>query len=126
MNEPKESDVSLDKDLIRKSFELVRPHAVQVAAEFYHTLFDKYPQAQGLFEKSDMEQQYKNLATALATVVDHLDEPEFLMKDLQKRMGMSILFITHNMGVVAGSAELLNTYQHAVIFGDPNPSSILQ
>ena len=78
--------MSLDKKMIRDSFELAKPIANDVVDYFYKTMFEDYPEAKPLFKNADMEKQKQALLGALVFVVDNLDSPDKL-KDYLQKMG---------------------------------------
>ena len=56
----------LKPEVIKESFELVRPIAFEFANEFYKCLFDKYPESKSIFEKvANMEGQKRAFAKSL-------------------------------------------------------------
>ncbi|MFW5920415.1 MAG: globin family protein [Polyangiales bacterium] len=72
-----------DLDLIRTSFELVRPKGNELMDVFYATLFERYPQVEPLFADTDMDAQKGKLLRALALVVASIDRPGTLTETLQ-------------------------------------------
>lgn len=75
--------MALDVELLEQSFELVKPRADEFVASFYNNLFTDYPDAQPLFEHTDMAAQQQMLKGALVMVVGNLRRPEVLSKSLQ-------------------------------------------
>ena len=74
----------LNIDMIRSSFELVKPMAVEVSEYFYQTLFRSFPEVKPLFEKTNLINQKNALIQSLVFIVDHLDQPEKLNAYLKK------------------------------------------
>jgi hemoglobin-like flavoprotein len=74
----------LNPEIIKESFELVRPIAFEFANEFYKVLFEKYPETKAFFENvANMEGQKRALAKALETAVDNLENPDELTSYLK-------------------------------------------
>ena len=77
------------KDLIVGSFELVKPDAADVAAEFYDRLFTLDPSLRPMFH-GDMKAQQVKLMDILATAVaslERLDQLVLVLWQLGKRHG---------------------------------------
>lgn len=75
----------MDTDIhtLRYSFRRLMPRADGLAARFYDTLFARYPEVVPLFEGVKIEDQRQKLIRALALVVRHLEQPDFLRAYLQ-------------------------------------------
>jgi NAD(P)H-flavin reductase/hemoglobin-like flavoprotein len=69
--------------LIRSSFEVVAPHADDVARHFYATLFGLAPETRDLFPVN-MEVQRSRLLRALVHVVQMVDRPDELVPYLEQ------------------------------------------
>jgi len=67
--------VSLNVELLEKSFGQVKPQADEFAASFYDNLFTDYPAAKPLFESTDLKEQQKKLLASLVLVVENLRNP---------------------------------------------------
>ena len=74
--------------LIRESFAAIKPHALEVIDHFYSELFERYPQAKGLFKTVDMPKQQLALVNSLAHIVEFLDDGEHLT-DYVRKLGKS-------------------------------------
>lgn len=68
---------------LRYSFRRLEPRADALAETFYDTLFKRYPEVVPLFEGVRIDEQRKKLLRALALVVRHLEQPDFLRAYLQ-------------------------------------------
>lgn len=79
--------MALNKEIIRNSFEAIKPIATEFVDHFYTTLFKKYPQAKKLFSKVNMENQKRALLNSLVHCVEYLDEEDHLV-DYLKKMGI--------------------------------------
>ena len=75
----------MDTDIqtLRYSFRRLQPRADALAECFYETLFKRYPEVMPLFEGVRIDEQRKKLLRALALVVRHLEQPDFLRAYLQ-------------------------------------------
>ena len=69
--------------LIRSSFAQVAPIADQAAVIFYDRLFELDPSIGGLFAKTDMPSQRRNLMQTLAVVVKSIDNLETIVPAVQ-------------------------------------------
>jgi hemoglobin-like flavoprotein len=74
--------VSLDAELLRKSFELIVDRDPAVTHRFYQHLFADFPQAKPLFRATRIEDQEKMLGEAIAAVLDHLEDAPWLTSHL--------------------------------------------
>ena len=74
--------MALDAELLRSSFELVTTREPNVVRLFYDELFQRYPQARGLFTRKPSEVQERMLAEALTAVLDHLEDGGWLQANL--------------------------------------------
>lgn len=68
----------MDIELLRSSFERVRPIADDAARMFYDNLLGTYPQVRPLFAETDFDAQRRNLMQTLATIVAVVDQPDEL------------------------------------------------
>ncbi len=78
--------MALDTQLIRDSFALVKPVAMEVMTHFYGELFKNFPGVVPLFQHVDLSIQKKALASGLTYIVDNVDNSEKLVPYL-KQMG---------------------------------------
>jgi methyl-accepting chemotaxis protein len=75
--------MNTDIHTLRRSFRRLSPQGDALAQRFYDTLFTRYPEVRPLFEGMQIEDQKRKLVRALALVVRHLEEPDFLRAYLQ-------------------------------------------
>ena len=68
---------------LRESFRRLIPKQDLLAERFYATLFSRHPRTVALFEGVCFEDQKRKLVRALALVVRHLEQPDFLRAYLQ-------------------------------------------
>ncbi|HTI15073.1 MAG TPA: globin family protein [Dictyobacter sp.] len=69
--------------MLRASFDLVESDKDEFAATFYRRLFEKYPETQQFFAKTDMQQQARALASTLTVVVAGVEKGDNLVPALQ-------------------------------------------
>lgn len=74
--------MSLDPQLLRRSFELVAEREPQLTLRFYDILFARYPQARPLFGRNAQARQAEMLQSALVSVLDHLEDASWLSETL--------------------------------------------
>ena len=70
--------MSLQVELLEKSFDEIEPHANEFVSSFYDNLFTANPEAKPLFDTTDMEAQKKKLLGSLVLVVENLRKPDVL------------------------------------------------
>jgi hemoglobin-like flavoprotein len=78
----------MNVELLRSTFERVRPIADDAARNFYGHMFKVYPQVKPLFANTDFTEQRKKLMASVAAVVALVDKPDELGPVLEK-MGES-------------------------------------
>ena len=69
-------------DLIRSNFALVVDRAPDLVERFYARLFTEQPQLKALFGRRSEKAQAEMLTQALIAVVDHLEDPAWLVSTL--------------------------------------------
>jgi hemoglobin-like flavoprotein len=74
--------LSLNTDLLRKSFDLVVEREPQLTARFYEILFSRYPQSRPLFGRHSAARQQEMLQRALVAVMEHLEDASWLEQTL--------------------------------------------
>ena len=73
-----EAEEGLQVELLEQSFDEIKPHANDFVSSFYDNLFTANPEAQPLFDTTDMEAQKKKLLSSLVLVVENLRKPDVL------------------------------------------------
>ena len=68
----------MNVNLLRASFDALRPHVNTLVDRFYSLLFERYPQVRPLFGRTDMPKQKQMLIQALALLVANLEKPQVL------------------------------------------------
>lgn len=74
--------MAMNLEILKESFEAIKPVAQEVVDEFYAVLFRDYPQARPLFKPERMPQQKKALIHGLVAIFDKIENPEELNKYL--------------------------------------------
>ena len=74
--------MKLNVQLLRESFEALRPHADSMVARFYSILFTRHPEIGKMFGRTNMEEQRKKFFATLDELIHHLEEPDKTMADL--------------------------------------------
>jgi len=103
--------MSLDIDLIRSSFENVKPIAQDVADHFYETLFADFPEAKALFKKVKLERQKQALLQSLVFIVEHLDQADTLTDYLRKMGARHVTYGTKEEHYPMVGQSLIKTFQ---------------
>ena len=70
--------MSLQVEILEKSFDEIKPQADEFVASFYDNLFTAHPEAKPLFDTTDMQAQKKKLLNSLVLVVENLRKPDAL------------------------------------------------
>ena len=73
-----ETDVALDSQLLRTSFDLVLENQPELTLRFYEILFERYPQVQPLFSRNARANQAQMLQRALLAVMEHIEDTQWL------------------------------------------------
>ncbi|MCI0656985.1 MAG: globin domain-containing protein [Acidobacteria bacterium] len=68
----------MNVNLLRSSFEAIRPKAQALVDRFYSLLFERYPQVKPMFARTDLPKQKQMLIQALALLVANLEKPDVL------------------------------------------------
>ena len=75
--------MSLNVELLEKSFEQIKPQASEFVTSFYGTLLTDNPQLRPMFAHANMAEQKKKLVGALVLVIAHLRQPVVLIDALR-------------------------------------------
>ena len=74
--------MSIDPEMLRRSFALVVERAPDVTGRFYDLLFARHPALRGMFSRNARAKQEEMLARAIGAVLDHLEAPGWLASNL--------------------------------------------
>lgn len=103
--------MSLNVELLTRSFAQVRDRSSEFTTKFYSNLFADHPELQPMFANTQMEEQKKKLFDSLALVIDNLQAPDVLSATLKglgtKHVKYGVLPLHYPM--VGGS--LLKTFE---------------
>ncbi len=97
--------------IIRSSFEHVKPIAQEVIDLFYENLWRDYPASRTLFGRTDMDRQKKLLIKSLVFIVDNLLSTDRLMAYLKDMGARHIHYGTEDEHYDWVGASLLKTLQ---------------
>lgn len=75
--------MSLEVEILENSFEKIKPQSQAFVSSFYGNLFTDYPEAQPLFEGTNMEKQGDKLLQSLVLVIENLRKPDVLSNALK-------------------------------------------
>jgi hemoglobin-like flavoprotein len=105
--------MSSDALLLRDTLELALAREAGFSARFYELLFAREPGLRSLFHRHSPGAQNKMFAQKLTAIVDHLEEPEWLERELAKLAGSHAAYgVTPEMYEPVGAA-LLETLREA-------------
>jgi hemoglobin-like flavoprotein len=108
--------MGLRPEVIRESFNLLKPYADEFISNFYENLFKSYPDAKKLFEDVNMDLQKKQLVGSLAYIVNHLEDSERLVGYLKAMGEKHVDYGVQEEHYSWVGASLLKTFSDA--FGD--------
>ena len=74
--------MNLDAQLLRASFDALRPRGLEMIRDFYGLLFQKHPEVKPMFAKTDMVEQEKKIFETLDLVVRNLEQPDAVLAHL--------------------------------------------
>ena len=94
--------MTLQVQILEKSFDRIRDRAVEFSASFYARLFVHHPELKPLFAKTDLAAQERKLIASLAIVVENLRNPEQLTQALK-----SLGAYHHEIGTLRGHYPLI-------------------
>lgn len=68
--------------ILRETLELVLSRDDRFPLRFYEILFEQHPQTRAMFHRSSEGAQHKMFAKKLTALVDHVDDPAWLEREL--------------------------------------------
>lgn len=74
----------MNVQLLKDTFELAKPIAIDIVSKMYENLFNSHPEAKGLFENVNFDTQKQVLANSIAFIVENVEDGERLTTYLQK------------------------------------------
>lgn len=88
-------ELILDVQLLRESFEIIRPNGLPFVKQFYATLFAKHPPLHQLFTRFDQNHIEKKLVNILVMIVENIESEDMLafsLSDLgRKHVGIGVI-----------------------------------
>lgn len=88
-------ELILDVQLLRESFEIIRPNGLAFVKQFYATLFAKHPPLHQLFTRFDQNHIEKKLVNILVMIVENIESEDMLafsLSDLgRKHVGIGVI-----------------------------------
>ncbi|MCD0482356.1 globin domain-containing protein [Streptacidiphilus sp. ASG 303] len=103
--------MTVNPDLIKRSFSAVQPHGTEVTAWFYDHLFARHPEVRGLFAEH-LGQQQDRLWAALGALVANLEDPAALTRILENLGRRHASYGALPEHYPAVGASLLATLEH--------------
>jgi hemoglobin-like flavoprotein len=102
----------LDTQILKASFEEIKPVATEVVDHFYNDLFKRHPDSKQLFNPSRMEQQKTSLIQALVTIFDNIEKPQDLEKYLKQLGKRHVRYGVQSIHYEWVADSLLKTLQY--------------
>jgi hemoglobin-like flavoprotein len=99
--------------LVRESFALVQPIAIQAAALFYDNLFESDPSLRSLF-RGDMAVQGERLMSMIGAAVGLLERPEALVPVLRNLGGRHVGYGVRDHHYATVGAALIETLEQGL------------
>jgi hemoglobin-like flavoprotein len=99
--------MSLNVPVLRSSFELVVERAPDITRRFYDILFTRYPHTRSLFTRNSSDRQQQMLTQALAAVIEHLEDGQWLSTTLHSMGARHVGYgVTNDMYAWVGESLL--------------------
>lgn len=100
--------MSLNTTLLQSSLELVLENEQNLTLRFYEFLFARYPQVKPLFGRNSQTEQAKMLQEALVSVVDRLEDGEWVSNTLEAMGDTHVDYeVTEEMYPMVGECLIL-------------------
>lgn len=106
--------MSVNVELLKHSFTLVKNRGDEFATQFYATLFAEYPSVKPLFANTHIEAQGKKLFDSLVFVVDNLEKPADLENALRGLGTRHVKYGALPQHYPAVGSTLLATFERAL------------
>lgn len=104
--------MSFNVQLLKDSFEAIKPVAKPVISYFYNHLFTAHPEAKPLFAKTKMDEQQNHLIASLVFIVDNVEKTSELVPYLQKMGARHVKYGTQSEHYSWVGASLIATFRH--------------
>ena len=103
--------MDLKVELLRQSFDRIKPHKDAFASTFYENLFTDNPEAKPLFVNTDMTKQKKMLLASLLLIMENLRQPDMLADSLKQLGSRHVQYGTLGEHYPLVGAALLKTFE---------------
>ena len=103
--------MDLKVELLRESFDRIKPHGEAFASTFYENLFADNPDAKPLFGNTDMTKQKKMLLASLVLIIENLRQPDMLTGKLKELGARHVQYGTLGEHYPLVGAALLKTFE---------------
>ncbi len=101
------------KTIIESNLAVVTEAAPDIVGRFYATLFERHPDLRPLFGRRSRREQEKMVLDAIVAVVDHMEDPVWLMSALRPLGGKHVAYgVTESMYPLVADA-LIATLREA-------------
>lgn len=102
------------EQLIRVSWERIRPMGDDVVRSFYARLFEQNPEAARLFASTDMVEQRQKFIVMLSEIVRVIDQPELLVGEVADSGRRHVQYGVHDRDYADVGAALLWAIEQAL------------
>lgn len=93
------------KNVLRDTLEIALAKDDGFGARFYHNLFEAHPELKPMFHRSSPGAQEKMFAQKLTAIVDHLDDPAWLDREVVSLASKHLSYgVTEEMYAWVGDA----------------------
>jgi len=103
-----------NEQLIRESWEALRPVSDSVVTTFYARLFESNPSLEQLFDQTDMIEQRKKFTAMMSEIVRVIDRPELLVSEIADSGRRHVGYGVHDRDYEDVGAALLWAIDHSL------------
>ncbi|MEP6619280.1 MAG: globin domain-containing protein [bacterium] len=101
------------EQLVRESWERIRPMGDDVVKAFYARLFEQNPAAVAMFASTDMGEQRRKFVLMLTEIVRVIDQPELLVGEVADSGRRHVRYGVHDRDYADVGAALLWAIEQA-------------
>ena len=102
------------EQLIRESWEALRPVSDSVVTTFYARLFESNPSLAPLFDQTDMIEQRKKFIAMMSEIVRAIDRPDLLVSEVADSGRRHVAYGVHDRDYEDVGAALLWAIDHSL------------
>ena len=102
------------EQLIRESWEALRPVSDSVVTTFYARLFESNPSLEPLFDQTDMIEQRKKFIAMMSEIVRAIDRPDLLVSEVADSGRRHVGYGVHDRDYEDVGAALLWAIDHSL------------